>query len=239
MPRDWLALADGLAEGGITHVALESTGEDWRPVYTILEGAFTVFLVNAAHGKQVPGRKTAKADARWLATRMRHGWLQASCIPPQGRCEWGERMRSRTTLGQDRSGEVNRGQGVLERATIKLAAGATAIRGVSGRAILAALIEGRTAPATRAALAKGRRRSTSPLLEQAVTGLMHDPHRRLLALQLAHVDFLDEQIETLRAELMRDVTALEPGDPLPPPSADTASAAGQGGRLGALAAPGG
>jgi transposase len=221
MTRDLLALSDWLAEAGITHVAMESTGEYWRPVYNLLEGSFTVFLVNAAHVKQVPGRKTDKADARWLAKLMRYGLLQASVIPPQGQRDVRDLTRYRTKLVQDRSREVNRVQGVLERANIKLAAVATAMMGVSGRAILAALLAGRAAPATMAELANGRMRTKMPLLEQALTGLMRDHHRRLLALQLAHVDFLDEQIDALSADMTRSLMTLEPGTP-PTPTAEEA-----------------
>jgi transposase len=153
MTRDLLALSDWLAEAGITHVAMESTGEYWRPVYNLLEGRLTVFLVNAAPVKQVPGRKTDKADARWLATRMRYGLLQASVIPPQGQRDVRDLTRYRTTWVQERSREVNRVQGVLERANIKLAAVATAMMGASGRAILAALLAGRADPAGMAELA--------------------------------------------------------------------------------------
>jgi transposase len=213
MTRDLLALSDWLAEAGITHVAMESTGEYWRPVYNLLEGSFTVFLVNAAHVKQVPGRKTDKADARWLAKLMRYGLLQASFIPPQGQRDLRDLTRYRTKLVQERSREVNRVQGVLERANIKLAAVATDIMGVSGRAILAALLAGRADPATMAELAKGRMRTKIPLLEQALTGVMRDHHRRLLALQLAHVDFLDEQIDTLSVDITHSLMTLAPGAP--------------------------
>jgi transposase len=195
-------------------------------VYNLLEGDITIFLVNAAHVKQVPGRKTDKADARWLAKLMRYGLLQASFIPPQGQRDLRDLTRHRTTLVQERSSEVNRIQGVLERANIKLASMATDIMGVSGRAILAALIAGRAAPETMAELAKGRMRAKLPLLEQALTGLMRDHHRRLLALQLAHIDFLDEQIDTLSAEIMRDLSELE-ADALPPPPAHLARATGE------------
>jgi transposase len=213
MTRDLLALADWLAAVGTTHVAMESTGEYWRPVYTLLEGEFTVFLVNAAPVKQVPGRKTETNDARWLAKLMRYGLLQASFIPPQGQRELRELTRYRTKLVQERSREVNRVQGVLERANIKLAAVATDIMGVSGRAILAALIQGRADPATRAELAKGRMRTKLPPLEQALTGVVRAHHRQLLAMQLAHIDFLDEQIESLSAEITRCLTGLGPADP--------------------------
>jgi transposase len=213
MTVELLALSDWLAAAGITHVAMESTGEYWKPLYNLLEGDFTVFLVNAAHVKQVPGRKTDKADARWLAKLMRHGWLQASFIPPLGQRDLRDLTRYRTKLVQERSREVNRVPGVLERANIKLAAVATDSMGVSARAILAALVEGRADPATMAELAKRRRRSTMPLLEQALTGLVRDRQRQLLALQLAHIDFLAEQIDALDAEITRRLAALSGDEP--------------------------
>jgi transposase len=165
MTSDLLALSDGLATAGITHVAMESPGEYWKPLYNILEGDFTVFLVNAAHVKQVPGRKTDKADARWLAKLMRYGLLRASFIPPREQRDLRDLTRDRTQLVQERRREVYRVQGVLERANIKLAAVATDIMGVSARAILAALVEGRADPATMAELAKRRMRRKMPLLE--------------------------------------------------------------------------
>jgi transposase len=237
MTRDLLALADWLAAVGITHVAMESTGEYWRPMYNLLEGDITIFLVNAAHVKQVPGRKTDKADARWLAKLMRYGLLQASFIPPQGQRDLRDLTRYRTKLVQEPSREGNRVQGVLERANIKLASVATDIMGVSGRAILAALTAGRAAPETMAELAKGRMRARLPLLEQALTGLMRDHHRRLLTLQLSHIDFLDEQIDALSAEIMRDLSELE-ADVLRPPPANLARATGEVGREGNQDAPG-
>lgn len=209
MTRDLLALSDWLAEVGVTHAAMESTGEYWRPVYNLLEGHVTIFLVNAAHVKQVPGRKTDKADARWLAKLMRHGLLQASFIPPQPQRDLRHLTRYRTKLVQERSRAVNRLQGVLERAHIKLAAVATDIMGVSGRAILAALIHGLADPATMAELAKGRMRTKRPLLEQALTGLMRDHHRRLLTRPLALIDVLDEQIDALSIEITRGLGELE------------------------------
>ena len=184
-----------------------------RTADLILEGECTVFLVNAAHVKQVPGRKTDKSDARWLARLMRYGLLPASFIPPQGQRDLRDLTRYRTQLVQERNREVNRVQGVLERANIKLASVATDVMGVSGRAIVAALVEGQADPATMAELAKGRLRSKMPLLEPALTGLVRDHHRQLLTLQLAHIDFLDEQIDTLSVEIMRRLTALGPGLP--------------------------
>jgi hypothetical protein len=213
MTRDLLAAADWLAAVAITHVAMGSTGESWRPVSNLLEGDVTVFPVNAAHVKQVPGRKTDKNDARWPAKLMRYGLLQASVIPPQGQREWRELTRYRTKLVQERSREVNRVRGVLERANIKLAAVATDIMGVSGRTILAALVPGRADPAALAELARGRMRSKIPALEQALRGLVRAHHRRLLAMQLAHIDCLDEQIEPLSAEIIRYLTDLSASEP--------------------------
>ena len=235
LTRDLLALSDWLAAVGITHVAMESTGEYWRPVYNLLEDSVTIFLVNAAHVKQVPGRKTDKADARWLAKLMRYGLLAASFIPPQDQRDLRDLTRYRTKLVQERSREVNRVQGVLERANIKLASVATDIMGVSGRAILATLIQGRADPATMAELAKGRMRAKLPLLEQALTGLMRDHHRRLLTLQLAHIDFLDEQIDTLSMEITRGLGEV-PADA--PPSPNLAGTTGEVASAGDRDAPG-
>jgi transposase len=221
-----LALSDWLAAAGITHVAMESTGEYWKPVFNLLAGTVQVFLVNASHVKRVPGRKTDKADARWLAKLMRYGLLQASFIPPAGQRDLRDVTRYRTKLVQERSREVNRVQGVLERANIKLASVATDIMGVSGRAMLAALVEGRATPAVLADLAKGRLRSQIPLLEQALTGLVREHHRRLLAIQLAHIDFLDEQIEALSGEMARCLTDLSAEEVPPLPSASSAAADG-------------
>jgi transposase len=173
----------------------------------------------------VPRRKTDKADARWLATRMRDGWLQASFIPSPGQRELRELTCSCTKLVQEHSREVNRVQGVLERATIKLAAVARDLMGVSGRAILAVLIESRTDPATMAALAKGRWRRQIARLEQALTGLVRDHHRRLLASQLAPSDVLDEPIEALSGEMRRCLTALR-ADDAPPREHHEAGAGG-------------
>jgi transposase len=227
MTLELLALADWLAEASITHVAMESTGEYWTPVYNLLEGTFTVFLVNAAHVKNVPGRKTDKADARWLAKLMRFGLLQASFIPPQGQRDVRDLTRYRTKLVQERVREVNRLQGVLERANIKLASVASDIMGVSGRAMLEALIAGKADPATMADLAKRRMRAKIPLLAQALTGVVRDHHRQLLAMQLAHIDFLDEQIAALNTTIETALQALDadarPSQP-PLPGATVSSA---------------
>ncbi len=158
---------------------------------------------------------------------MRFGLLQASFIPPKGQRDLRDLTRYRTKLVQERVREVHRVQGVLERANIKLASVIADIMGVSGRAMLEALIAGRADPATMAALAKRRMRSKIPLLEQALTGIVHDHHRQLLAMQLAHIDFLDEQIEALNAAIETSLQALstaEPSREAPPPLIAVSSA---------------
>jgi transposase len=223
MTIELLALADWLVEAGVTHVAMESTGEYWKPVYNLLEGVVTIFLVNASHVKNVPGRKTDPADARWLAKLMRYGLLQASFIPPVAQRDLRDLTRYRTKLVQERAREVNRVQGVLERANIKLAAVASDVLGASGRAMLEALIAGQADPATMAALAKRRMRSKIPVLEQALTGTVRDHHRRLLTLQLRHIDFLDAQIEALNSAIEDCMTTLSPevvAEATPPVPAD-------------------
>jgi len=177
MTGDLLALSDGLAAVGMTHVALESTGEYGTPLDHLLEGDLTVFLVHAAHVQQGPGRQTDTADARWWAKRRRDGWRRARCIPPLAQRDWRDLTRERPTWVQEHSREVTRGQGVLEPANIKLASGATDILGGSARALLAAWIAGRADPATMAARATRRMRSPIPRLEQAVPGLVRDHHR--------------------------------------------------------------
>jgi transposase len=235
MTRELLALADWLAEAGITHIAMESTGEYWKPVYNLLEGTFTIILVNAAHVKNVPGRKTDKADARWIAKLMRYGLLQASFIPPAGQRDLRDLTRYRVRLVQERAREVNRVQGVLERANIKLASVVSAIMGVSGRAMLEALLAGQADPAAMAALAKRRMRSKLPLLEQALTGRVRDHHRRLLAMQLAHIDFLDEQITALSDTIHTCLLALRP--PTEPPGSSRETSEPSGGPAPAIAPP--
>src|SRR5262245_52288695 len=152
MPHELLALADWLVAAGVTPVAMESTGEYGKPVSNLLAGIVTIFLVQASHVKNVPGRMTDPAAARWLAQRMRYGLLQASVIPPRAQRELRALTRYRTKLVQERARAVHRGQGVLARAHIQRASVASAVLGVSGRALLEALIAGQAAPATMAAL---------------------------------------------------------------------------------------
>jgi transposase len=204
-----LELVDWLLEWECTHVAMESTGDYWKPIYNILEGSFQVFLVNAQHVKHVPGRKTDVKDAQWLAELLQHGLLKASFIPPAPQRDLRDLTRYRTKLVQERARVINRVQKVLECANIKLSSVVKDILGVSGRAMLEALVTGESGPETMAQLAKTRLRKKIPELEKALTGLMRDHHRFLLAKQLIHIDFLSEQIACMSMEIERRIREMD------------------------------
>lgn len=198
-----LKLHDWLAEWGCTHVAMESTGDYWKPVFNLLEDNFEVLLVNAQHVKHVPGRKTDVCDAEWLAELLLHGLLKPSFIPPKPQRALRDLTRYRTKLVQERTRVVNRVQKLLEGANIKLASVATDIMGVSARAMLEEIAAGQTDAALMANLARGRMRNKIPELEKALIGLVGPHHRFLLVKQLAHIDFLDEQIDDISGEIAR------------------------------------
>jgi len=229
--EDLLALSDWLAEWQVTHVAMESTGEYWKPVFNILESNFETWLVNAQHVKHVPARKTDIRDAEWLAQLMQMGFLKPSFIPERPQRELRDLTRMRQTLVQDRARVVNRLQKVLEDANIKLASVVTDITGVSARRMLEAMIRGETDPKALAQLAKGRLRNKLPELEKALNGRMTDHHRFLLKRYLAHMDFLEEEIQALSREIAHRIEAMSaPSDDEPPTDArreSEASAEGQ------------
>ncbi len=207
---DLLQLHDWLLEWKATHVAMESTGDYWKPVYNVLEETFELLVVNAKHVKHVPGRKTDVKDSEWLAELMMHGLLKASFIPPKPQRVLRDMTRYRTTLVQERTRLVNRVQKLLEGANIKLSSVATDIMGVSARAMLAEIVAGQTDAELMANLARGRMRSKIPELEKALTGIVLPHHRFLLAKQLVHIDFLDEQIEEMSAAIGRQLEAMSP-----------------------------
>jgi transposase len=209
MTNDLLALSDWLAAAGCTHVAMESTGVFWKPIYNLLEGTFELLVVNAQHIKAVPGRKTDVRDAQWIADLLRHGLLRASFIPERPQRELRDLTRYRTTLARERASEVNRLQKVLEGANIKLSAVATDILGKSGRDMLEALVGGSTDSAALAQLARGRLREKIPQLEQALAGQFSAHHRFLIAQQLAHIDFLEAALERVSAEIAERVRPFE------------------------------
>jgi transposase len=201
MTDDLLELADWLTQAGCTHVAMESTGVYWKPIYNLLEASFELLLVNARHIKQVPGRKTDVQDCEWIADLLRHGLLRGSFVPDRPQRELRELTRYRTALIRERAAEVNRLQKTLEGANIKLGSVATDVLGVSGRQILAALVAGTNDPTMLADLAKGKLRDKVPQLERALRGDIGAHQRFMLAQQLAHLDGLDELIVRLSAEV--------------------------------------
>jgi transposase len=201
MTEDLLALSDWLVAAGCTHLAMESTGVFWKPIWNLLEGSVELLLVNAQHVKAVPGRKTDAMDCEWLADLLRHGLLRPSFVPDRAQRELRELTRYRTSLVRERTAEANRLQKTLEGANIKLAAVATDILGVSGRQMLAALVAGIEDPMALAELAKGRLREKLPELRRALRGQFGDHQRFLVAQQLAHVDFLDGAIAEVSAEI--------------------------------------
>lgn len=209
MSGDLTAMARWLQASGVTHVAMESTGVYWKPVYNLLEGQFEILVVNPDHIKKVSGRKTDVSDAEWIADLLRHGLLRGSFIPSAQQRALRDLTRYRTTLTDERSREVNRLQKVLEDANLKLASVATDVMGVSGRAILNELLYGCTEPALLAELAKGRLREKRALLEQALAGTLRPHHRFLLIQHLSHIDFLDEQLATLDAEIEQQMRPFE------------------------------
>jgi transposase len=201
MTADLLGLSDWLVSLGVTHVAMESTGEYWKPIYNILEDNFEVLLANAQHIKKVPGRKTDVMDAEWIADLLRHGLLRGSFIPPVGQRELRELTRARTNFVRERATLVNRLQKTLESANIKLASVASNVMGVSGRAMLEAIIEGVANASEMAGLAKGRLKEKREQLDKALEGRVKPHHRFVLSELLCQIDNLDEAIARFDAEI--------------------------------------
>jgi len=216
MTADLLTLSDWLQSLAVTHVAMESTGEYWKPIFNILEGNFEVLLVNAQHLKAVPGRKTDVKDAEWIAELLQYGLVRGSFIPPLAQRDLRDLTRHRSNFVRERANLVNRLQKTLEGANIKLASVASNVAGVSGRAILAALIEGQSDAATMAELAKGRLRTKRDELAKALEGRVKPHHRFILTELLCQMDNLeqtiahfDEQIESYCAPFEEVVVQLD------------------------------
>jgi transposase len=201
MTLDLVVLHDWLKAHQVTHVAMESTGIYWRPVFNLLEEDFTVLLVNAAHIKTVPGRKTDVKDCEWIADLLSHGLLRGSFIPPEPIRDLRDLTRYRKSLTDERVREVNRLQKFLEAANIKLSSVANDVMGASGRAMLEALTAGSTDPQVLSELAKGRLRKKLPELRKALEGRFRPHHRFMVGEILTHIDFLDEAIERISQEV--------------------------------------
>ena len=205
--RDLEALRDWLKAAGVTHVGMESTGVYWRPVYAVLEGHFDLIVGNARHIRNVPGRKTDVKDAEWIADLVRHGLIAKSFVPPRPLRELRELLRYRRKLVESQAAERNRLLKLLETANIKLASVMSDVFGVSGRAMLKALIDGVASAEAMANLAKGQLRRKRADLILALEGRMEEHHRFLLATQLRRLEAIEHDIAALD---LRIVERLEP-----------------------------
>jgi transposase len=201
MTADLLTLRDWLQAHGVTHVALESTGVYWRPIYYVLEEGFTLLLINMQHLKRVPGRKTDVKDSEWLAQLLECGLLQGSLVPPPPIRELRDLTRYRKHQIGERTQEINRLHRLLEDAGLKLATVMSDVMGVSGRAMLQALVAGTTDPDVLADLARGRLRAKLPLLRQALRGRFRPHHALLIGHMLSKLEFLEDLIATLTADI--------------------------------------
>jgi transposase len=205
--RELVSLREWLQTEGCTHVAMESTGVYWKPVYAILEGAFQIVVANAQQVKKVPGRKTDVKDAEWIADLLCHGLLRSSFVPPKSIRELRDLTRYRRKLVESQAAERNRLLKLLESANIKLASVATDVFGVSGRLMLKALVEGKASLAEMAELAKGKLRNKIPQLQLALEGKLEEHHRFLLQLQQDRLDAAQRDLATLEQRIQQK---LEP-----------------------------
>jgi transposase len=206
MTRDLLELSDWLACNQVTHLAMESTGVYWKPVWNVLEATFTILLVNAQHVKAVPGRKTDTKDCEWLADLLQHGLLRGSFVPPSPIRQLRDLTRTRASLRQDHTAVANRMQKVLEDANVKLASVATDWLGVSGRDILSRMLDGEQDAGKLADLCRGRLRDKIPEMQRALEGRMTDHHRWMLHLQREQLEFLEAQIAKLDAKIQEHMS---------------------------------
>jgi transposase len=200
--KELLALSDWLAGEGCSQIAMEATGVYWKPVWHILsDGEFELVLANAAHVKNVPGRKTDVNDASWLADLLAHGLIRGSFVPDPQTQEMRNLLRTRKQLVRERGRHVQRLQKTLEDANIKLDSVISDIMGLSGRRMIEALIAGETDPNALAALAHRRIKATPAELEAALRGRVTRHHRFLLGLHLQQIDAIDAAIDQIDPEV--------------------------------------
>jgi transposase len=212
MTADLLELADWLAASGVRHVAMESTGVYWKPIWHLLEGRLELTLVNPRHMRQVPGRKTDVKDAEWIAQLLQYGLLSPSFVPPEPIRELRDLTRQRAQLVAEKASVAHRIHKTLEGANIKLAGVATDILGASGRAMIARIIGGEGDPERLAGEARGRLKKKVIPLRRALRGRVTDHHRFLLRMlmdQLRHLEGLIEGYSARIAEVMRPFAATE------------------------------
>ena len=207
---DLQELLGWLQSEGVTDLAMESTGSYWKPVYNVLEGqGMELLVVNPAHMKAVPGRKTDVKDAEWIAELLRYGLLRGSRIFERQQRELQELTRYQVRMIQDRANEVRRVLKTLEGGNVKASNLVTDMLGVSGREMLDAIVEGQTNPQELAAFARGRMKPKVAALEKALAGTIEGHQRFLLRQQLRHIDFLDQEIATLQAEVEERMRPFE------------------------------
>jgi transposase len=206
--RNFSTMTDGIRELGawlsaaaVTHVAMESTGVYWKPIWNLLEGSFELLLVNARHVKNVPGRKTDVLDSQWLAQLLQCGLLRGSFVPGEAQRQARDLTRHRTQMIGERSRLANRVQKVLEDANIKLGSVATDVMGVSGRDMLAAMAKGENDPQALAELARGRLKSKIPDLRRALDGKVTDHHQFMLKLLLDQLEYLENLVDQLEQRI--------------------------------------
>jgi len=207
--HDLLQLADWLQACGVTHVAMESTGVYWKPVWNILAEQFEILLVNAQHIKAVPGRKTDQKDSEWIADLLQHGLLRGSFVPPQPTRELRDLTRYRVSLAQEINRIANRIQKVLEDANIKLASVATDALGASGRAMLEAMLAGEQDPERLAEMSKGLLRNKIPELKLALAGRVTEHHRFLLRQLYDHLRFTESKRREIEQEIERHMRPFQ------------------------------
>lgn len=201
MTEDIEGLRDWLKSEGVTHVAMESTGIYWRPIYNILEEGFEILLANARHIKNVPGRKTDVADSEWLCRLMRNGLIQGSFIPPRHIRQLRDLTRYRSKLNNNIAAEKNRLQKYLEDANIKLSSVATDSLGVSGRQMIRQIIAGNTDREGLSELAKGRLRTKREELKKSFNSRVTEHHRMLIEMSLKHIEYIEGMIAKLEGEM--------------------------------------
>lgn len=212
MTRNLRDLADYLQRLGVTHVAMEATGVLWKPIWNILEGRFTLLLVNPRHLKKVPGRKTDVRDAEWIAQLLQCGLLKGSFVPPRPVRQLRDLTRHRAQLAGEHTRVANRIHKLLEDANIKLGAVATDVLGKSGRKMLRALLHGQDDPEELADMALGRLRAKIPQLKLALEGHCTEHHRYLLGRLLSHLGYLERQRQELSQRIASQLQELLPAE---------------------------
>src|SRR5256885_9532479 len=206
---DLLALGDWLARHEVTHVAMESTGVYWKPVWYALEGQFQLLLANPMHVRNVPGRKSDVSDAAWIADLLAHGLIRSSFVPPEPIQELRDLTRTRKQLVREVSQHSSRIQKVLEDANLKVGSVLSDVLGKSGRAILNALIAGETDPQKLADLARGTARKKRAELVEALHGRIRDHHRRLLKVHLELVVALEQALAEVDAAVGKNLAPIQ------------------------------